>query len=353
MRIATALLIATLATFASQALAGPLTPPPGPPTSTDTALRQTDPRIPIGPDTTPGDTDSVYRITSPGSYYLTENLTARASRHGIEIASNAVTIDLNGFSLLGLVFPLGRSLDGITTDGTRSNITVRNGHVLAWGGTGINLGSANGVLVQNVTAESNLGSGISANRAVVSNCVARANALTGITGFGLAVDCAAVENGIRGFNWSGTISQCLASDNDAQGFNVIGAVSHSVARSNGGDGFVMFGGSAEYCLSEFNAGDGFSIIVESAVIGNTARQNTVHGFDISGDNTYVAQNTSVSNTGTGFIASGDDTLVIRNVAGNNGAAAFSYVGFGSRGTTLFLTGGGTFTSSDNLANLAY
>lgn len=345
--------IAALAMLPCITHAGPLTPPPGPPTSTDTALRQTDPRIPIGPDTTPGDADSVYRITAPGSYYLTENLTARASRHGIEIASNAVTIDLNGFSLLGLVFPPGQSLNGITVDGTRTNITIRNGHVLAWGSNGIDLGDASSVLIENVTAESNLGNGINANRAVVTQCVARANAASGFAGNGLAVDCVAVENGIRGFTWTGTISTCLAADNDGDGFSIFGAIDRSTARTNSDDGFVVFGGSIESCLAEFNSGDGVVVITDARVFGNTARQNTQNGFVISASNAFTAGNTSISNTGIGFLVLGSDTLTIRNVAGDNGGAAFSYGSNVTRGTTLFLTASGIVTSSDNLANLAY
>ena len=66
-RLAIAALAAMLATIV---LAGPLTPPAGPVAPTPGP----EPRIPINATNTPGDADSLFRITQPGSYYLTGNL---------------------------------------------------------------------------------------------------------------------------------------------------------------------------------------------------------------------------------------------------------------------------------------
>jgi hypothetical protein len=56
---------------ASHAVAGPLDPPGGPVAPTMKSLDQVEPRIPINAETCPGDDDSVFRIVTPGSYYLT------------------------------------------------------------------------------------------------------------------------------------------------------------------------------------------------------------------------------------------------------------------------------------------
>ena len=50
---------------------GPVAPTPGP-----------EPRTPVNATNTPGDATSVYRITAPGSYYLTGNLAGVAGKHG-------------------------------------------------------------------------------------------------------------------------------------------------------------------------------------------------------------------------------------------------------------------------------
>jgi hypothetical protein len=63
----------------------------------------------------------------PGSYYLTTNLTATgvAGQHGITISADHVTLDLNGFSLIGVA----GSGDGIRVPAARLNLVIYNGTV--------------------------------------------------------------------------------------------------------------------------------------------------------------------------------------------------------------------------------
>ena len=84
------------------AIAGDLTPPAGPVAPTMKTLDEVEPRTAINLTNTPGDADSVYRITASGSYYLTGNITDQADKSGIEIATSGVSIDLNGFALIGV-----------------------------------------------------------------------------------------------------------------------------------------------------------------------------------------------------------------------------------------------------------
>lgn len=93
----TAITIACLTTAAG-ALAGPLNPPAGAPASTGKTLTELEPRIALNAENTPGDSDSVFRITELGSYYLTDNLRVPEGFAGIEIAQGA-TVDLNGFNI--------------------------------------------------------------------------------------------------------------------------------------------------------------------------------------------------------------------------------------------------------------
>ena len=85
--------------------AGPLDPPAGPVASTG----RFGPRTEVNEANTPGGSSSLFRITQPGSYYLGGNITGVAGKNGIEIDADEVTLDLNGFALLGVA----GSLDGV------------------------------------------------------------------------------------------------------------------------------------------------------------------------------------------------------------------------------------------------
>ena len=105
----TVLSLAALALLITGGLlyAGPLNPPAGPVTSTYKTLTEVEPRIAINATNTPGDaigdpSPSLFKITQPGSYYLTGNITGVEDTHGIEIVASGVTLDLNGFDLLGV-----------------------------------------------------------------------------------------------------------------------------------------------------------------------------------------------------------------------------------------------------------
>ncbi|HEY5297690.1 MAG TPA: hypothetical protein VIK59_07180 [Verrucomicrobiae bacterium] len=94
--------------------------PPGPPAPTMKSLDQIEARIAIT------NTSTLAKISLPGSYYLTHNLTVTGG-DAIHINTNGVTLDLNGFTIsstapgaAGYAISLGNSV---------SDITIANGHI--------------------------------------------------------------------------------------------------------------------------------------------------------------------------------------------------------------------------------
>lgn len=108
-------------------------------------------------------------ITESGVYCLTDNLTAVAGSHGIDVNAQHVTIDLNGFALQGVP----GSLNGIET----SNITglrVRNGWVRDFDGLGVSAGDS--ALLTDVRLSGNGSGGVAAGRgSILDACSAVGN----------------------------------------------------------------------------------------------------------------------------------------------------------------------------------
>jgi parallel beta-helix repeat protein len=329
--------------------AGPLTPPVGPVAPTHKTLTEIEPRTPLSTATTPGDADSVFRITNPGSYYLTGNLTAPSGRSGIKIAANDVTIDLSGFVISGVA----GSLDGIGDSGVaRSRLTIRNGTITGLGGDGIDLALSSDLRVQDISASSNTGIGISVNaNAVVSNCTATSNLSAGfrsgagvsfincmaslniaqgfapgISPSGSFLNCSADDNGNIGFHGFGTYSftNCTATRNGSDGFFVGhkgASFTNCTAMDNTSDGFFTLIGTLNGCTSRSNTGDGISALI-GTVVNCVAEGNGSHGISVESRSSVI--NCSASSNGTAVatgagirVAFGDCRIDGNNVSGND------------------------------------
>lgn len=359
--------------------AGPLNPPTGPIESTGKTLTEVEPRIAINDDNTPGDSSGRYAITQPGSYYLTSDVMGASGRSGIVIRASNVTIDLNGYSLIGVP---GAGTGIITASGApRNNYTIRNGSVIGWPSGGINIlfgfGNSIGSLLENLNVISNGGIGIRGNAcSIVRGCVVTGNGGTGIivgadssvsrcsvrnnTGSGILVsdnslirDCVATNNpgsggnGISGgFNCvisncaarqcgspgnagisalTGTIQDCTATENIGNGLTVVlGTIRSCFARSNGGSGIIIGeGASAIGCSVRQNAAHGIlaqdgALLLENCCEGNgTGASGTAGaGIRMLGARGRIEGN-NVSSNGRGILVEGTNNYIARNTCSNN------------------------------------
>ncbi len=284
-------------------LAGPLNPPAGPIVSTNKTLQEVEPRIAINATNTPGDANSVFKITQRGSYYLTGNIAGVAARHGIEIATDGVTLDLNGFDVIGVA----GSLDGVNASvALLRNIVVANGSVRNWGGDGVDLTLGQNGRVEGVHANGNVGSGISVGQFfAISNCVASSNSIHGIqaTGGCTISNCAAFFNTFNGFSFGVgcTVSSCSATSNSDNGFSTNGGstISHCAANLNTNDGFNAGGGTAiSNCAAFMNTGIGMDVVA-SSVTDCIVRQNTLDGIQCNGESLIRGNTCATNGNGAG------------------------------------------------------
>ena len=103
-----------------------------------------------------GDSSAVVVIKGIGSYYLTADLPGAAGKNTIHIATaGRVTIDLNGFALTAT----GADKSAIALPGANDAIVIRNGTILATGGTATRAisGDGNRVICEDLAVIGNTG----------------------------------------------------------------------------------------------------------------------------------------------------------------------------------------------------
>lgn len=295
--------LAGVAALARSSKAGPLNPPSGPVSSTPGP----EPRIAINATNTPGDATSIYRITQPGSYYLTGNVAGAASKSGIKVAASNVTIDLCGFTLTGGT----GSQDGIQGSSGLSNVSVSNGTITGWQSWGIDMDTVAGCRIRDVTCENNLDGGIRVDtRSNVEFCVCSGNDGEGIRigGAGVVSHCvctANTQNGIYivgGTQGGGVVECCACNSNSLAGVRV--------------GSFCI----VSDCTCNLNGNVGIGLASNCRVVGNTCNSNLADGVQCSaGNNSRIEDNNANNNTQRGIFVGGTRNFIVRNTASNNGA----------------------------------
>jgi len=231
-----------------------------------------DPRTPIS--------SLPFTISAQGSYYLTANLTANGNTAGITISADNVTLDLNGFALVG-----GGSgqVTGINVPAAHKNIVIRNGTVRGWTNGGVNASNATNSAIQGLRLSNDTASSTFLNVAALS------------VGSGSTVkDCVVAQNGnCHGISVGNAclVSGCVARANSlgvgiraADSCYLVGNISDS-----NGTGIAVGSGNridSNSCTSNASAG----VFVPSGATNNIAIRNNARNnnpnYNIASGNRY-------------------------------------------------------------------
>ena len=304
------LLILPLSIFAQGSLA-----PLAGPAPTMKTLDQVEARIIINAANTPGDANNQFIINAPGSYYLTGNITGVSGKNCILINASSVTIDLNGFALIG------SGLAGITSGVSGPvNIAVRNGSIQSCGGAGVNLTNTYGPLMEGLSVIYSGSAGMKlGDGCVVRHCVVRNNASDNIvTGVSANVaHCTAVGsvNGVGIYLQSGAATDCVVNYNNSYGISAgdNSMLSHCVATQNVGGGIAGGNGATVVSCAAYRNGGGtggaFGIVAGNGcnVIDCNTSYNTVQYGILVNPGSILTRctasfNTSALDTSGGMLA---------------------------------------------------
>jgi hypothetical protein len=300
----------------SSVFAGPMSPPTGPvaDTSTDPALKyktlgQIEPRTAV--QSLPASLTASYVITQSGSYYLTGNITGEAGRHGILITASNVTLDLNGFALIGIT----TAGDGVSTLDFVRNIRVTNGSIRSWPGSGINVLGDNSrfdnlrisdCTLAGINTDTSLGT-------VITDC----NVLS-CRGGGIYTGVASIveRNTVMNESTLGTGPGISVADGSTVRGNTVRA-----ARSTG----IVTGAS---CLVENNTvsrsgGDGINVGTRSTVQQNSCAENAGSGIVLNGAacaalNNTLTNNAPGSTSAGGIVTTQNNSRIEANTLVGNG-----------------------------------
>lgn len=307
-----------LSLTASAQSGGSLTPPAGAPGKTMKSLDEVEPRRPLIAgvsgviETEPG----VYRITSPGSYYLTQSFGVPSGKTGISIEAFDVTLDLNGF-VISSAISTAANHDLISCTG-KSNIRIING-TLVGASVAINLETCQSFIIQNMLIRSSGFSGLylkSCKVGQVTQCTLELSdsqssiLLSGTSGVHIshcniykssAIGAGITVNGSNGKSSGNTIKNCniqggswgiITSSSNLGDECSSNMIKHNTISNTGAEGI--------YFLANGSGGTN----------GNIVSHNTVH--NCGGIGIYLLANSSTNNKCNG-------NTVAHNTINNTGS----------------------------------
>lgn len=268
-----------------------------------------------------------FTINQCGSYFLTACLTGAAGQNGITIEADNVTVDLNGFTLIGVP----GSLNGVLAPLPQKNMTIFGGTIQGWGTNGVSAATSDDWTLRDLRI---LGNGVSdsgsgallAQRAKVVDCTIEQNNGSGLeTGDGAIVDRCQVLNNTGGnagivLKKTCMIFNCYVSGNSERQIILdgFGSLAHDnfIGASGVGSVGIELTNQGDTCVVRENLlapGTGGTTGIsadsnESHLIGNTIRADTAISLTAGSFGNLVVHNWTTSSL-TG-IANGNPANII-------------------------------------------
>jgi hypothetical protein len=311
---------------------GSLTPP-GAPAPTMKTLAQIEPRTPIS--------SAPFTITTPGSYYLTTNLTVSGG-DAITIAANGVTLDLNGFTIASTAASAAGY--GILINNGLRNLAILNGFIQGGvtNGGGVYSGSGFGygiygfpqnARVSGVSVSDCLYSGIHIGNqvsTVVESCTVQTVGNLGIYA-SIIKSSTAVDCGNTGINGN-QVADSRGESSSSYGVQAYTAQNCYGSSSSSATGLKAFG-MALNCYGFSSSGTGLEAttaqncygICNSGVGLNATTAQNCYGY--SGTGTGLSAYTAQNCQGISYSDAGLNARTALNCYGN------SYSGSGLIATT--------------------
>ena len=258
-----------------------------------------------------------FTISESGSYCLTQNLThTDRYTNAIEIIADNVTIDLNGYSIIGPTTAYNETCSGIHMNG-RKNVEIRNGTITNFPYVGIydedsgETIEADGHRIIDVRVTS-----IGAEGIIVWGLN---HTIRGCTITQTQVD---IEQGYGGITCG---HLCIVAGNLASGNGIIGISSGSGCLiqdntlADNSYGIVPGNGCSVIDNAVSFNGDGIWILEDDGCLirGNTLRANSRYGINIEGYDNVIEENL-VSSSEFGFNFVYGDNVFANNRALYNG-----------------------------------
>jgi len=293
---------------------GALTPP-GPPGPMFKTVDQVELRTPV--------TNLPYTISVAGSYYLATNLMGGANTTGVVVQADNVSVDLNGFAIIGAGGSVG---PGIFVSGSRANLSVRNGAVRDWGNDGVSAVSAVNAQFERLVISGNSSNGLVCGlNSQIVQCAARLNGRDGIR----CVQGSLVKN-------------CLAISNSLNGVSVVNLA------GQGSPGTIVTA-----CVLNNNGGAGLSAGFNSLVTENECAGNLI-GINMTSSRGRFERNNLIDN-GFGLslgLGSRSNVVVCNSASGNVTNYNFGGTDHLIGPTNNLVVAGGVITNTNPWANFS-
>ncbi len=338
-----------------------------------------------------------FRIVRCGYYFLDECLEGKAGQDGITILASDVTLDLQGYSVLGVP----GSFSAVRVGAAVSGVRVQNGGIRGWGDHGVHADLGTSCTFENLhlidinknairggaqahirgcTAESSGDAAITAASGIIESCRASAGGNDGFfLGQGTISGCTAKDNDFHGIITGGacTIERCTVSESGKDGIDAgagstvvhctvessldhgikAGAgstVQSSTARTNGLSGLDLADGStASGCTADGNGDHGIQVATSCQVRANSCSNNASAGIRVlvGASSSRIDENQVAANA-TGIQIDGSRNLIVRNTASAN-TASYTIAAGNAFGQIVNVSGTGSFASTDPWQNLIF